>query len=124
MDTQPPKPKLRPPSEPIKIEASWDDLERLGRAHHELDRARLMLSLAIECDQYSQGEHRRMLIDAADTALKPAFADVARVVRMLRIRVRVAREASARRHANRTEAPLPERQRTRTKKFHSQAHRR
>src|SRR5437870_3357313 len=107
MNTPPPAPKLRPPSEPIKIEASWDDLERLGRAHHELDRARLMLALAIECDQYSQGEHRRMLIDAADAALKPAFADLTRVVRALRIRLRVVREREAQRRAERS-APLPD----------------
>jgi hypothetical protein len=123
MHTPPPEATVPPARQPLKFDVSIGDLDALDHVHHDLDRARLMLRLAVECDTTAESEHRRFLLDAALDALTPAFCELARTIRQFRFRVRDERVRRAQKQSSRA-TPLPERPRWQQKKFQNQAHRR
>ena len=79
--------------------------DALDHAHHELDRARLMLTLAMECSDAREAEHRAMLLDAALSALAPAIVEFARTLRLFHLRRLAARVTLGRNALRRGFAP-------------------
>jgi hypothetical protein len=81
---------------PTQVDCTFADLDALDYAHHEIGRARLMLSLAVEKDTVNDREERRMLLDAALAALDPAVAKFRRTLRTLWMRLNGVCKARAR----------------------------
>jgi len=109
--------------EKFYVIATWEDLEHLDHAQHELDRALLLLKCADECSDVSQREHRAMLIEGALDAFVPAFVEFVRVQRIFAMRTRAERQRRAEKLIAQT-TPLPERPRYPAKKFRTQSNRR